>query len=85
MKAIGKTIVIQAIKEKEVTESGLLLTAADSDRFRYKKGKVIEPGHECTVLKKDDIIFYDKSAGHTMMLNKIVYTIIQERDVVVVE
>ena len=43
------------------------------------------PGHECLVIKVDDIIFYDKAAGHTMMLNEKIYTIIQERDVVVVE
>jgi|TARA_B110000459_G_scaffold87204_1_gene97550 co-chaperonin GroES (HSP10) len=85
MKAIGKTIVIETIKEKETTESGLLLTSADTDKFRYKKGKVIMPGHECLVIKIDDIIFYDKAAGHTMMLNEKIYTIIQERDVVVVE
>jgi|TARA_B110000977_G_C11056689_1_gene484363 co-chaperonin GroES (HSP10) len=85
MRAIGKTIVIETIKEKETTESGLLLTSADTDKFRYKKGKVIMPGHECLVIKVDDIIFYDKAAGHTMMLNEKIYTIIQERDVVVVE
>ncbi len=85
MKAIGKTIVIETIKEKETTDSGILLTSADSNQFRYKKGKVILPGHECSVINKDDIIFYDKAAGHTMMLNEKIYTIIQERDVVVVE
>ena len=84
MKAIGRTIVIETIKEKETTESGILLTSADSNQFRYKKGKVILPGHECSVINKGDIIFYDKAAGHTMMLNEEVVTIISERDIVVV-
>ena len=52
MKAIGKTIVIETIKEKETTESGILLTSSDSNQFRYKKGKVILPGHECSVINK---------------------------------
>tara|TARA_R100000935_G_scaffold30385_2_gene50739 strand:- start:988 stop:1245 length:258 start_codon:yes stop_codon:yes gene_type:complete len=85
MKAIGKTIVIETIKEKVTHDSGLILTVADKDKFRYKKGRVIMPGTECSVLEKYDIIYYDKAAGHTMMLDERIYTIIQERDVVVVE
>jgi len=84
MKAIGKTIVIETIKEKETTESGLLLTATDVDGFRYKKGLVIKEGTDVKAIKKNDTIYYDKSAGFSLLLNDCSYTIITERDIVVV-
>lgn len=84
MKAVGNYIVITEIKEQHKTESGLLLTSQDAEKFRYKKGKVIEPGNECKVIKKKDIIYYDKAAGHSLMLNDEICTIIREFDVVVV-
>ena len=84
MRAIGKTIVIETIKEKETTESGLLLTSADTDKFRYKKGKVIKPGTHVSEIAENDLIYYDKSAGFSLLLNDCSYTIITERDIVVV-
>lgn len=49
-----------------------------------KKGSVVKPGTDVTVIKSLDLIYYDKNAGHTMMINDETYTIIQERDVVIV-
>lgn len=84
MKAIGKYIVIQEINEKITTESGILLTSQDSNQLRYKKGKVTIPGTDVKTVKKDDIIYYDKRAGHSMNLNSEMVSIITENDVVVV-
>ena len=84
MKPVGKYIVIKTIDEEVKTKSGLLLSATDVDEFRYKKGKVIEPGNEVTVIDKGDSIYYDKNSGFTMLINEEPYTIIQERDVVIV-
>ena len=84
MKAIGKYIVIEEINEKITTESGILLTSTDSNQLRYKKGKVIIPGTEVKTVKKGDVIYYDKRAGHSMSLNNEMVSIITENDVVVV-
>tara|TARA_B100000780_G_C21126503_1_gene457291 strand:- start:6926 stop:7183 length:258 start_codon:yes stop_codon:yes gene_type:complete len=84
MKPIGKYIVIKTIKEELKTESGLLLSAQDADGFRYRKGIVIEQGTNVSDIKKDDVIYYDKSAGHEMLIEDNPYTVITERDVVVV-
>ena len=77
MKAVNKYIIVEQIKEELKTNSGLLLTGDD-------KGKVIKPGTEVTVINEGDIIYYDKHAGHMMLLQEKPYTIILERDVVVV-
>ena len=84
MKPIGKYIAIEPINEKLKTSSGLMLSSDDVKDFRYKKGTVIKPGSEVTQIKEGDLIFYDKGAGHTMMINERVVTIIREPDVVVV-
>ena len=84
MKPIGKYIVIKTIKEELKTESGLLLSAQDASEFRYKKGEVIKEGTDVTVIKVGDIIYYDRSSGHSMMLNDEMVTVITERDIVVV-
>ena len=84
MKPIGKNIVIETIDEEVKTSSGLLLSAEDAGSFRYKKGKVIKPGSDVSVIGEGDMIYYDKRSGYTMIINDEPYTIIQERDVVVV-
>ena len=84
MKPIGKYIVIETIDEQLKTKSGLLLTASDADEFRYKKGKVVKPGTNVNEISEQDTIYYDKSAGFSLLLNDITYTVITERDVVVV-
>lgn len=84
MKAIGKNIVIEEIKESIKTESGILLTSDDADQFRYKKGRVLLPGTDVSSVNVNDIIYYDKRAGHSMSLNNKMVSIIGENDVVVV-
>lgn len=84
MIAINKYIIIERIIEEMKTDSGLLLSGEDTNEFRYKKGKVIKPGTSVDTIKEGDIIYYDRSSGHTMMLENKKYTIITERDVVVV-
>ena len=84
MKPIGKNLIVKNINEEITTDSGLVLSGTDVDAMRYKKALVIESGTEVSFIKKDDIIYYDKSHGFTMLIEDKPHTIIQERDVVVV-
>lgn len=84
MKPIGKYIVIKTIEEEIKTKSGLLLSSEDANQLRYKKGLVVKPGSDVSVIKEKDNIYYDKRAGFSLLINEQIYTIIQERDVVVV-
>lgn len=85
MKPIGKYILITAIKEEIKTESGILLSADDVENIRYKKGIVNASGTDVKDIKESDTIYYDSRAGYTMMIKDTLYTVITERDVVVVE
>jgi co-chaperonin GroES (HSP10) len=84
LKAINKYIVITQIKEEYKTKSGLLLSNEDVSSMRYHKAVVVNPGTNVDTVKKNDVIYFDKAAGHTMLINDETYTIIEERDVVVV-
>jgi len=84
MIAIGKNIIIETLEKEVKTESGLLLSAHDANDFRYKMGKVVVPGTEVAVIKAGDEIYYDKNNSYTMVIKDKPYTIIHERDVVVV-
>jgi len=81
---INKYILITTIDEQIKTDSGLLLTGSDAEKFRYKKGLVVKPGTNVEAIKENDLIYYDKGAGYTMLISNVPYTIIQEKDVVVV-
>jgi co-chaperonin GroES (HSP10) len=84
MKPIGKYIVLKTIDEEVKTESGLILSGDDTNQFRYKKGLVVKPGTDVSVIDEGDTIYYDKAHSFTMLISDEQYTIIQERDVVVV-
>ena len=84
MKPIGKNIIVKTIDEEVKTESGLVLSGEDVKGMRYRKAVVIASGTEVTDIKTDDVIYYDKSHGFTMLIEDKPHTIIQERDVVVV-
>tara|TARA_R100000654_G_C2662209_1_gene124832 strand:- start:239 stop:496 length:258 start_codon:yes stop_codon:yes gene_type:complete len=84
MRPIGKNIVIKTIEEEIKTNSGLLLSAEDTKSLRYKKAIVVAVGSDVSVIKKGETIQYDKRAGYTMLIKDEQFTIIQEKDVVLV-
>lgn len=84
MKAIGKNIVIRQVDEEVKTASGLVLSGEDTNQLRYKRGKVVASGTEVHSISEGDEIYYDKAQSYTMIIGDKPFTIIQERDVVVV-
>jgi co-chaperonin GroES (HSP10) len=85
MKAVGKFIVIDPIRETDVTtKGGLILAEKQREDVRYRRAKVLEPGSEVSVLKKGDEVYYDKAAGFNIEINKEQYKVIKEFDVVVI-
>ena len=84
MRPIGKFIVIKDIQEEIKTQSGLILSGEDTNQLRYKRAEVIAVGTDVDVIDEGDELYYDKSHSFTMLINEEQYTIISERDVVVV-
>ena len=84
MKPIGKNLLIKIIEEEIKTSSGLLLSSDDASQLRYKKGIVIKSGTDVAVIDEGALIFFDKRAGFTLIISDEPFTVIQEKDVVVV-
>lgn len=85
MRAIGKNLIIQKIKEGVTeTKGGLLLAENQREDIRYIEAKVIKTGDEIVGIKEGDLIFYDRHAGHKIEPDKEIYHVIKLGDVVVV-
>ena len=76
--------VYKDVDEQITTDSGLLLSSEEMKDLRYKKAQVVNPGTEVEAINEGDTVYYDKHSSHTMMINSEPYTIIQERNIVVV-
>ncbi len=85
MKAIGKCLIIDKIKEGTTkTKGGLLLAENQREDIRYLQAKVLSIGDEIVGVKEGDTIFYDRHAGHKIEIDKDIYHVIRLGDVVVV-
>ena len=88
MRAVSLYIVVKKIKSKPKTIGGLEISdSIDSDN-RYLKGKIISKGDICPpdeVIKVDDIVYYDKHAGHEITYNNEQYYVMTIKDIVLVE
>ena len=85
MKAIGRNIIIEKIKEGTTkTKGGLLLAENQREDIRYVEATVLSVGEQVEGLKEEDSIFFDRHAGHKIEINKQTYHVIKNQDVVVV-
>ena len=85
MKAIGRNLIIEKIKEGTTkTEGGLLLAENQREDIRYIEAKIISVGADIVGVKENDNIFYDRHAGHIIEIEKKSYHVIKAQDIVVV-
>ena len=85
MKAVNHYIVIEQIKEGPKKVGGLILTDEVNEDNRYSKAKVISIGNLVEGIKQDDIIYYDKHAGHGIQHKDNFYGVIKQMDVVLID
>ena len=84
MKAVNNYLIIDMIKE-EPKVGGLILTDETNEDNRYLKAKVISIGNLVEGVKEDDIIYYDKHAGHGIQHKDKFYGVIKQMDVVLID
>jgi co-chaperonin GroES (HSP10) len=84
MNAVNNYIIIEKIKEEPKKQNGLLLTESQNTDVRYLRGKVISIGNLVQGVTNDDVIYYDKHAGHGVEFNGKLYHVIKQQDVVIV-
>ena len=85
MKAINFYVVVEKIKEAPKKVGGLELTEDQNKDVRYLKGRVIYAGPQADVLNENDIVHYDKHAGHGIEWQSKLYYVLKLGDIVLVE
>ena len=85
MKAINRYIVVDKIKTEPKMVAGLIMTDDTDSDNRYLRAKIISTGNLVEGLKDDDVIFYDKHAGHDISWKDSLYRVIRDQDVILVE
>ena len=85
MKAINRYIIVDRIKTEPKKVAGLIMTDDTDVDNRYLRAKIISTGNLVEGLKDDDVIFYDKHAGHDISWKDSLYRVIRDQDVVLVE
>ena len=85
MQAINYYVVVKKIKEAPKKVGGLELTEDQNKDVRYSKGKVISVGDLVTNIKPNEIIHYDKNAGHGIEWKDKLDDVMKLADIVIVE
>ena len=85
MKAVNNYLIIEPIKDESKKVGGLILTEDIDDDNRYLRAKVVSIGNIVEGIKEDDIIYYDKNAGHGIQYKDKFYQVIKQTDVVLIE
>ena len=85
MKAVNRYIIVDKIKLEPKKVAGLIMTDDTDADNRYIKAKIISCGNLVEVLKDNDIVYYDKHAGHDISFEDKLYRVIQDRDVILIE
>jgi co-chaperonin GroES (HSP10) len=85
MKAVNQYLIIEKIKEESKKVGGLIMTEETDQDNRYLRGKVISVGNKVEGIKENDIIHYDKHAGHGIQHKDKFYYVIKQMDVVLID
>ena len=85
MKAVNNYIIVENIKTEPKKIAGLIMTEKTDVDNRYIKAKVISSGNLVEVIKKDDVVYYDKHAGHDIQHKNKLYRVIRSLDVVLID
>ena len=85
MKAVNNYIIVEKIKTEQKKVAGLIVTEDTDQDNRYTKAKVISVGNLVEGIKQDDIVYYDKHAGHGIQHKDKFYGVIKQQDVVLID
>jgi len=85
MKAVNHYIIIDPIKNEPKKVGGLILTDEVNEDNRYLKAKVVSVGNLVEGIQIDDIVYYDRHAGHGIQHKDKFYGVIKQMDVVLID
>jgi len=84
MKVLNKFLIVQRVLDNTENKSGFIMTMDDKRELRYNKAVVVSVGSLVSGITDTDDIYFDKAAGHDVLIDEKRFTVIQEKDVVCV-
>jgi co-chaperonin GroES (HSP10) len=85
MRAVNNYIIVEKIKQGPKKVGGLILTEDIDEDNRYIKAKVISTGNLVEGINNEDVVYYDKHAGHGVQYKETLYHVIRSMDVVLID
>ena len=85
MKAVNHYIIIDPIKNEPKKVGGLILTDEINEDNRYLKAKVVSVGNFVEGINENDVVYYDRHAGHGIQHKDKFYGVIKQMDVVLID
>ena len=85
MRAVNNYIIVEKIKQGPKKVGGLILTEDIDEDNRYIKANVISTGNLVEGIKNNDVVYYDKHAGHGVQYKETLYYVIRSVDVVLID
>jgi len=85
MQAVNNYIIVEKIKQGPKKVGGLILTEDVDTDNRYIKANVISVGNLVEGIKNNDVVYYDKHAGHGVQYKETLYYVIRSVDVVLID
>lgn len=85
MKAINDYVVVDIEKLGPKKVGGLILTEELDESNRYVKATIVSVGNLVDGIKENEVVYYDKHAGHGITWKDTMYHVIRARDIVLVE
>ena len=85
MKAVNHYIIIDPIKNEPKKVGGLILTDKVNEDNRYLKAKVVSVGNLVEGINENDVVYYDRHAGHGIQHKDKFYGVIKQMDVVLID
>jgi len=85
MKAVNNYLIVEKIKEEQKKVAGLIMTEDLDQDNRYIKAKVVSSSDLVEYVSDDDVVYYDKHAGHGIQYKDKLYFVIKVSDIVLVD
>ena len=85
MKAVNHYMIVEKLKTEPKKVAGLIMTEDLDKDNRYIKAKVLSVGNLVEGIKDNDIVYYDKHAGHGVQYKDVLYQVIRSVDVVLID
>ena len=85
MKAVNHYMIVEKLKTEPKKVAGLIMTEDLDKDNRYIKAKVLSVGNLVEGINDNDIVYYDKHAGHGVQYKDVLYQVIRSVDVVLID